>query len=300
MHLAFGLLLALLGCQNAAPDGPDLAPLAATDVPATGLPPAPGPGGEQVYQLLYADEVGEAARGPGQRARILAWLDVIDLSPTQLEAILTLARDVRAEDARWARERERIGAAEATELGPLYAELVRLYAGPGPIRDVDLAPFAPRLETARTAAYGGRDPRATRVEAIQGLLDRVKGWARTLSESQQSRLAASRYFLRRQLDPLGTPGAHETWLGSEWSASDFSALHTPGRAEDEGPMDIGGLWASDAIAPTESADGRLLRLAVVAIYAMHEAGFLEAVEVRAGRRAWDDYSVRVEAKPEPP
>ena len=55
-------------------------------------------------------------------------------------------------------------------------------------------------------------------------------------------------------------------------------------------MDIGGLWASDEAdkGPNQGLDG--LKVAVLLLFAMEEEGFVEAVEVRLGRRAPGDYA----------
>lgn len=255
--------------------------------PAALPPPAPGPNGEKVYQILYAGEFGEAARPAGQRARMLAWMNAVGFSNEQLEGLLHLASTVRAAEERDTNALAALGAAEGESLLPVYQDLVAQYAAGGNATDAQLAPFAARLEGARTAAYGGTDPRGAHYAAVSRALELVNRWVQSVPANQQRTLGECRFFLQRRLGPFTNPGDYEKWLGTAWNGADFASLRAAGRPVDEGQMDIGGLWADDA-----SADQSLpgLRVAVLLLFAIEEDGFMEAAQVRMGTRRADDYS----------
>ena len=174
--------------------------------PAATPPPAPGPNGEKVYQILYAGEFGTQARAAGQRARMLAWMHAVAFTPAQLDGLLALAAQARVDEAESAAAIARVDAAEGASLPPVYDELVALYANGADVRDTDFAPLAPRLEAARTQAYGAADPRTERYAYVARTLWRVRLWAEALPERQQERLGECRFFLQRRLGPFTAPG----------------------------------------------------------------------------------------------
>ncbi len=205
----------------------------------------------------------------------------------QLGTLLVLHEQVRVQEERDRAALEQLGVGEAESLAPVYQDLVTLYAHGADATEADLTALAPRLETARSSAYGATDPRGAHYGAVMHVLDTVAKWVRTLPKEQQDRLGQCRFFLQRRLGPFTNPGDYEKWLGTAWNGSDFASLRANGRPVDEGQMDIGGLWTDDA-----SADQSLpgLRVAVLLLFALEQEGFAEAVQVRLGVRAPDDYT----------
>lgn len=263
------------------------APAPTGQVPAALPPPAPGPNGEKVYQILYAGEIGLPARAAGQRARMLAWMDAVGFTSDQLRSLLGLAAQVRATEARDEEILAQIGEAEGRALTPVYQDLVARYANGAKVSDGDLEPFSARLDAARLQAYAGSDPRAAHYRSVRTALDQVGKWAATATSEQRARLGECRFFLQRKLGPFTNPGDYEKWLGTAWNGADFASLRAAGRPVDEGQMDIGGLWTDDgAIEPSNPG----IRIAVLLLFAIEEEGFVEAVEVRLGTRAPEDYS----------
>lgn len=214
-------------------------------------------------------------------------MSAVGFDEKQLETLLDLHGQVRVQEQRDTEGLEKLGVGEGESLAPVYQDLVVLYAGGKTATEADLAGLAPRLEAARLAAYGATDPRGAHYGAVMRVLDTVAKWVRTLPQEQQDRLGQCRFFLQRRLGPFTNPGDYEKWLGTAWNGSDFASLRANGRPVDEGQMDIGGLWADDA-----SADQSLpgLRVAVLLLFALEEEGFAEAVQVRLGTRAPDDYT----------
>ncbi len=257
--------------------------------PAT-PPPAPGPVGEKVYQMLYAGEFGVDARAAGDRVRILAWMAAAGFSAVQLDDMIGQAHRMRAFNAAEAAEMAAVGLREQANMAPIYAEMARLYAAGAKIEDATLAPFAPRLESARAAAAAGDDPRARHYAHLFAQLRELQVWAAALPEAQRHALADSRFFLARRFGPLTDPGDYGKWMGTAWNGADFASLRTAGRPVDEGEMEIGGLWTSE-----DAADGGVgvsadLRVAILLAFALEMDGFIEAARVRQGRRDPDDFS----------
>jgi hypothetical protein len=239
--------------------------------------------GEKVYQILYAGEFGSQAYPAGQQLRILAWLHAVAFSPEQLEQLILLSKQVKEEEAAMKIYTTNIGAAEEKELAPIYREIAALYVGGNEVTDEELAPYAKRLEEARARAVGGQDPRMIHYQQVGKTLRQVQEWVATLSPEQEKKIEDCRFFLQRRLGPFTNPGDYGTWLGSAWGSSSFAILKTQTRPENEGQMDIGGLWSADAPeAGGNQTQG--LKAAILLLFAVQEEGFVEAVEVRLGRR----------------
>lgn len=283
----FMMTVLLLGACQVDLSAVGAAPAEPTRAPAASPPPASGPNGEKLYQILYAGEFGAGARAAGQRARMLAWMDVVGFNVDQLGGLMQLAYAVRAEEAKEDAALRSLDGTETAALTPVYQDLVNVYANGGTATDAQLEPFAARLDAARTEAYGSTDPRSAHYAAVSRTLATVSKWVSALPDAQKANLGASRFFLQRRLGPFTNPGDYEKWLGTAWNGADFASLRAQGRPVDEGQMDIGGLWTDDA-----SADQTLpgLRVAVLLLFAIEEDGFIEAVQVRLGTRAPDDYS----------
>ena len=81
--LATGLAPVYAGCvvDQASLGRPEDAAPPSLDAPP---PPAAGPEAEALYQSLFAGELGPEAQALGQRARMLAWFDSMDLDEDQL------------------------------------------------------------------------------------------------------------------------------------------------------------------------------------------------------------------------
>jgi hypothetical protein len=283
-------LLASLGaCRVSADDLGRVSSVPDLEAPAPTPPPAESAPAEKLYQLLYAGEFGVEAHPAGQRARMLAWLQGMALSPDQLEGLLALVGELRrAEDAE-AAARVEVGAREGALLRPIYTELSARLASGTPLTEAEAAGFAARLERARTeVAAGGTgdaiDPRRAQVARVQSLLDRVRPWTQTLSRSQRAHLADSRFFLVRRLGPLVNPGAYAGFTGIDWDGGNVAVADGTVRPDDERHMDLGGLWTTEQLrAPPEGYIDDLQLLAIVTL-ALQEPGLPEAVEVLLGRR----------------
>ncbi len=284
---AWGLVALALGSCKVDLAAVGQAPADIAQAPAALPPPAPGPNGEKVYQILYAGEFGVQARAAGQRARMLAWMDAVGFSKEQLDGLLYLTSTVRAAEARDAAALATLGVAEGRSLQPIYQDLVDQYANGGTATEAQLTPYASRLEAADKDAYGGTDPRGAHYAAVTRALELVNKWVANVPEAQKAKLGECRFFLQRKLGPFTNPGDYEKWLGTAWNGADFASLRAGGRPVDEGQMDIGGLWTDDA-----SADQSLpgLRVAVLVLFAIEEDGFPSAVQVRMGTRNPDDYT----------
>ncbi|MES2640492.1 MAG: hypothetical protein V4850_13450 [Myxococcota bacterium] len=279
------MILALLLAACTVP-APDLArPTAADPRPAdpASPPPAAGPEGEKLYQLLYAGELGAEARAMGQQARILAWLAAMELDAPQLDALAALAVDVHQREATIAAARAEVGAREQALLGPLYAELGARLAAPEAITEVESAAFAARLEAARAEAYAGEDPRAVHYTVLNGLLEAVRPWIRSLSAAQRATLGESRFFLGRRLGPFVNPGDYGALVGTMWDGGDFGSLRATVRPTDEGHLDLGGLWSIEAMqaGPDRKLEG--LQVEAILFMALQDAELPAAIELR--RRA---------------
>ncbi len=214
-------------------------------------------------------------------------MDSVGFTPEQLEGLLYLAGRVREGESRDDEMLAEIGRAEGEHLAPVYDDLVALYANGKTVTEEQLTPFSKRLEDARVQAYGGTEPRGMHYAAINRLLQLGIRWVETLPMAQQVRLGECRFFLQRRLGPFTNPGDYGKWLGTAWNGADFASLRAGGRPVDEGQMDIGGLWADDAAAD-QSLPG--MRVAVLLLFAIEEDGFVEAIEVRQGKRAPGDYT----------
>lgn len=290
--LAF-FLASLGACHVSADDLGRVSSVPDLEAPAPTPPPAESAPAEKLYQLLYAGEFGLEAHPAGQRARMLAWLQGMALSPDQLEGLLALVEELRRVEAAEAAARVEVGAREGALLRPIYTELsARLVTGT-PLTEAEAAGFAARLERARTeVAAGGTgdavDPRRAQVARVQSLLDRVRPWTQTLSRAQRAHLADSRFFLARRLGPFANPGAYAGFTGIDWDGGNVAVADGTVRPDDERHMDLGGLWTTEQLrAPPEGYIDDLQLRAIVTL-ALQEPGLSEAVEVVLGRRGVDE------------
>lgn len=257
-------------------------------VPEAAPPPAGSPEGDALYQVLFADEAGPQARALGQRARMLAWLRRMALRPEQLQGLLDLARELEAAEAAVAQAAEVVGEREAVALGPVYQDVVRTLARDTPPSEDDLYQLAARLERAHADAAQGVDLRRERYLALRRSLERARAWIDTLDVAQQERLLESRYFLRRRLGALTTPGDHERLVTTWWDAGDFSTLDdAPAQATDG--MDLGGLWSAEANRREPDGQTTAVQQQAIVVMAAFEPGLPEAIEVLLGQRAALDF-----------
>lgn len=277
------MILALLfACTVPAPD---LVRPTADDprpVDPASPPPATGPQGEKLYQVLYAGEVGEEARAGGQRTRILAWLAAMELDTVQLRGLDALAAAVREKQATLDAARAAVGAKEAAALGPIYAALEARLAQPETMTEAESAGFAERLEAARAELYGQGDLRAAHYAGINWLLEAVRPWIKTLSTAQQATLGESRFFLGRRLGPFVNPGDYGALVGTMWDGGDFGSLRATVRPTEEGHLDLGGLWSIESMqaGPDRRVEG--LQSEAILFMALQEAELPRAIALRLG------------------
>lgn len=277
--LAFGVgFMLIAGCRvdlsAAGPGGPAApAPSAAVAEP------------EPLYRSLYAGEVGEPARRLGQRARMLIWLSEAGFTPAELEALKALAMAAKAAEAEALARAEAAGVAEAALTPALQAIAARYAAGPPP-EDAELAALGAALEAARAPL---EDPRKATWEALTAQLRAAEAWVTTLPAQRQEHLADARFFLQHRAGALSTPGAYTDWLGTPWNGADFGALRVTPPGDDEPEMNVGGLWTADVVGHGPDSRIRGARLAALLVLAFTEPGLVEAIEVRLGQRAVEDY-----------
>ena len=248
-------------------------------------PPAPRVEGEKLYQLLYAEELGDAARPSGQRARMLVWMDAVALTPAQLTTLRDIIAEVRAAQAAHDAQRAAAGEAERAGYVPVHEALIRALANGGSAASLDLAALAGRLE----AAAPSKDPRADAYARVASLFPIVQKWIESLSADQQKVLGQSRFFLARRLSAYHAPGDYSAFVGSAWDGGDFGSLRATLRPDAEGHLDVGGLWATEQFFGSPDHDLRGYQLAVLVLFAVQEPGLDEAIEVRLGLREPMDF-----------
>jgi hypothetical protein len=247
-------------------------------------PPPPIPEGEALYQLLYADEFGEAARPLGQRARILAWIHGSGLTDAQLDALIPLSRQVVAAVAEDQANREALGPKELKAYGDTYRALILAFTGKGSLSADDLERHATDLREARVALWGKEDPHRARYKRVAAVMGLAQVWVNTLSAEQKFSLSKVRFFLRRDLSALARPGHYEQMVVGTWDVGDFDTLRYAGRIENESALNIGGLWSAEAyrVRPGEYLTG--LKVQALMARAVLQPGFIGAIEVALGRR----------------
>ena len=290
MNIRHLIIAGLVGCAYH-PDDFKRPIESSSETAAAATPPAPPIAeGEPLYQMLYADEFGEEAREWGQRARILGWLHTVELDPTQLEALIVLSQTVHAAVEFDRQERALVGTKELAAYKPIYAQLIRAFAGEGSLSAEELTQAAVDLRAARQAVWGETDPHRARFERMRDVLRSVQAWVARLSDDQRNELANARFFLRRSMGPLARPGHYEAMIAGTWDAGDFDTLRYAGRSPSEASMDIGGLWQAEAFRVRPGAHLTALQTQALVAAAVLEPGFQGALEVALGRRDSMDFS----------
>lgn len=228
----------------------------------------------------------------GQRLRILAWFQSAAFTADQLESLAALSAEVGhvvVEDSTYLAE---VAQREAEAYASIYAELALILAAKEPATEDQLAPFLARVDEARrsTVADGEPDPRAAHYAYVRLALSQVTRWLGTLPEPQLSKVAECRFFLAKSLGPFTTPGDYPKWLGTTWNGSDYASLRTGLRPQNDGMMNIGGLWGYEPAVSNDNTKILGLRAAVLVLFAIRTDGFAETLDVARGIRAVDDYT----------
>ena len=259
-------------------------------------PKAPDAAGEALYQVLYREEFGDAARPAGQRARMLAWLVSLELSGAQLEGLKSLCVAVANIRRGEAIDQASVGARESIHYGPIYAELIAHLASGSPPDEEMSARIAEQLEAAHAKVHAEGSPLGRQRQRAQGVIEAIVRWMGTLSAAQSEAVSSARFFLRRRVGPLVNPGHYEWVVGSRWDAGDFDVLRFTGSDEEDGGMDMAGLWQAEAYRVQPDAHLRLLQARAVMAMAVTEPGLLEAIEVLQEQRAPLDFTPRTQAR----
>jgi len=259
------------------------------DVPP---PPATTLQGDTLYQVLYQDEYGAAARPAGQRARMLAWLVTLQLSAAQLEGLRELCLSVASIRKGEAVDQAAVGARESLRYGAIYAELIQTLAGGSTLDEETAGALAKRLEAARAHVHADGLPQGRQRQRARGVIEAIVTWMGTLSAEQADQVSSARFFLRRRIGPLVNPGHYEWVVGSRWDAGDFDILRFTGTDEEDGGMDLGGLWQAEAYRVQPDAHLRLLQARAIMAMAVTEPGLPEAIEVLQGQRQPLDFTSR--------
>jgi hypothetical protein len=289
-RILLGFAIVLIGCRY----GPDdfRKRVTAQDEVKVDTPPPPAPTleGDSLYQVLYQDEFGPTARPAGQRARMLAWLVSMDLSSAQLQGLAELCQSV-AEIRRGERvDQASTGTRESLIYGPIYAELIEELAKGSPPDAATSSGLAKRLEAARVRVHKDGSPLARQRQRADGVIEAIVAWMRLLKPKQSEGVSSARFFLRRRVGPLVSPGHYEWVVGSRWDAGDFDILRFTGDPVEDGGADLGGLWQSEAYRVQPDAHLRLLQARAIMAMAVTEPGLPEAIEVLQGTRAPLDFT----------
>jgi hypothetical protein len=294
--IGIGVLTILAACSREQLSFQRVYQVPKTELPEAGPPPAKNPSGEKLYQLLYAGENGDVAREMGQRARMIVWFRVMELSDDQLRGLRRAAEATRAHIVEDAQAVEALGARERELYGPVYRDVVEAYrkAGAEPTEE-ELAALAKRLEDAIAVVQADGDPRQLQLIRVRAMLNDVQPWIDSLSQAQKEKLGDSRFLLAHRASPYLAPAAYADLVGMEWDGGDFRTIDDTVRSADEKQMDLGGLWSTEAM---RSAPGRYLttrQLRAMVLMAAMEPGLVEAVEVALGEREPDDFKPRAAA-----
>ncbi|MEC8423231.1 MAG: hypothetical protein VX000_05600 [Myxococcota bacterium] len=273
MKMLLSLLLAagLAGCGAGPAGGEDVV------VAEGSLADGPRPTGQPLYQLLYAGEHGDAAFASGQHARARGWLSGLSPSPEQLEGLRRLARVRSQLEREAADERALLDSRERVLLPPVYDDIAALYSRPAPPSSAELASLAVRLESARAEVEKGIDPARAQYTRVTRLFVVAQETASLFPEDQRPALAAARFLLGRSVHPLSTPGGEVASLGSTWDAMDFAALKVDPRDDEEGEMDVGGLFAAERLGQAGSSVLVENQLASILMVASGTPGFSDAI-----------------------
>lgn len=277
------VLLLLLACRVSPDDIVRTRNLPDIELPAPSPPPAETPGQEALYQLLFAGELGDEAHAAGQRVRILAWIDAMDLSVSQMRGLLLLCERVRAALAEQQRLGAEVAAREIALYGPIYAELAEDLAHPGSATEEELGAYATRLAAARAEVLAGGDPRAEALDRARAIVGMARPWVANLTEQQRSRLGQARFFLARRLGPLLNPGDYGEFTGISWDGGDFSAVESTARPPEEGQLDLGGLWSVERLRAPPGAYLDALQLQAIVVMAVQEEELPGALTTRLGQ-----------------
>lgn len=284
--------MVLGGCRY----GPDDFARAVRTDPETDLaweaPPAPDAEGEPLYQMLYRDEFGAAARPAGQRARMLAWIRWMELKQDHLEGLAGLVVAVAHVRRTQADDRAGVASVEHEHLTPVYGALITALAASATPNPADLSKWSTALAEGHSAVGAGGNPHQREQARVDTVLSLVSEWMNTLDPYQMRRVSDARFFLRRRLGPLVNPGHYGWVVGSHWDAGDFDTLRYL-RTEDQPPhMDLGGLWRSEAYRIEPAAHLRVQQAQVILAVAVSEPGLAQAIEVLRGTRAPLDFEPR--------
>lgn len=271
------IALALVACRLGLEDRGHPPPGAHHGAPTQPSPPLPAatPGGEALYQVLYAGEVGQQAGALGERVRAMAFLHVLKLDAAQLDELLRLIAARQALMGEERRAREAVDTRELAAYGPAYRELLALLEQPGEPPDADLVRIAAQLTAARGVA-GTDSERGEHFRRLQVLLGHVRAWVETLTPAQQDHLHECLFLLRRRLGPFATPGDYSEMISPLWQGGDFASLARTARPADERPLDIGLLWSLEDTDGKHQLRLRGLQLQALVFMALEEPALAEA------------------------
>ncbi len=228
-----------------------------------------------LYQLLYDAPLLPVDDPAGGRLRMLIWLRQMALSGDQLDRLDAL-RSLAADRVRAIEQREReVEAGYAAEQAAAHEAL---WAGLTKGIPVEAPELQVHVEALRELRRGGKREReliSLRLDGIRSILDAERDLLQSLTPRQEQLMADSVFFLRRRLDPIGTPGDFRTLVGTTYEPGQYAVL-TRGLSEGlSGPLDIGGLWADEP-----SLEGHALheaRREVLLMMALLEPGLDEAI-----------------------
>ncbi len=226
-------------------------------------------------RALYEAPVAPTPTAEEQRVRLLVWLLRMELSPSQLDRLSALRLVALEQEARLAEAEQALIAQHADEATEIYGALWEgLRAGRSP-DDPELLRLAGRLS--QVSAGGAREQGllTLRLEGLRLVLEAERSLLETLSETQEARLAEGLFVLRRQLDPVGTPGDWDALVGPSYEVGAPALLLRGTRQGMDDPLDLGALWATDP-RPGETALPEARREAIL-LLVLRQPGLDEAI-----------------------
>lgn len=226
------------------------------------------------YQLIYHTQSTSTPDPNQQRVRVFLWLNRLNCNISQLQTLDEL-RQVATNKINQLNSIEDNNTRRSQEaFTPIYNQLWDQLRQGVSIDDESLKPLFESLNTLVQSDQESPqlDPR---IETIKSIIEAEAVFLRSLSPEQESTIVDALYFLRYQLDPIGTPQDFAHLIGNTFEPGQYAILlkGTSELAQQSG--NIGGLWSDEP-----ELTGRVLHEAqreVVLYLALLEPSLEEAI-----------------------
>ena len=226
------------------------------------------------YQLIYHTQATGTPDPNQQRVRVLLWLNRLNCNLSQLQTLEELRQLVNTKISQLNEIEAKNNQKSQEAYTPIYNQLWDQLRQGVSIEDEQLDPLFESLDTLiKTEQESPQlDPR---IETIKSILAAEETFLRSLSPEQESTVVDALYFLRYQLDPIGTPEDFSHLIGNTFEPGQYAILlkGTSDLAQESG--NIGGLWSDEP-----ELTGRVLHEAqreVVLYLALLEPSLKEAI-----------------------